>query len=186
MNRFMQALVWLRRIHRCRGFGIQSPTDYQFVREVVNEHSPYYAYSVVGLHDSWSRKKIGRLCLRVANHLQPKTIIDMAGYGEYLAAGCRTATLCNALEDTEMAARTLERNATAATLVVADVRHATPELLNLCGKDTTLILEGIGKHKRQWETVRAHNGVTVSFDLYYCGIATFNDKRAKQNYIVNF
>ena len=57
MNRW---LVWLSRIHHCRGFGIQSPTDYAFVRYVVNEHWPYYAYDQLTA-DSWLNKKLGRL-----------------------------------------------------------------------------------------------------------------------------
>ena len=44
MNQLKRYLVWLGRIHRCGGFGIQSPTDYSFVRYVINEHWPYYAY----------------------------------------------------------------------------------------------------------------------------------------------
>ena len=37
--------IWLTRLTRCRGFGIQSPSAYSFVRYVVNEHYPYYAYA---------------------------------------------------------------------------------------------------------------------------------------------
>ena len=36
--------VWLSRINHCRGFGVQSPSAYAFIRYVVNEHYPYYAY----------------------------------------------------------------------------------------------------------------------------------------------
>ena len=39
-----RAWRWLRRIKYCRGFGVQSPTDYRFVRGVINEHAPYYLY----------------------------------------------------------------------------------------------------------------------------------------------
>ena len=50
----------MRRIGHCRGFGIQSPTDFMFVREVVNEHWPYYAYTETGKDDNWLRKKMGQ------------------------------------------------------------------------------------------------------------------------------
>ena len=59
-------LVWLSRIHRVWGFGIQSPTDYAFVRYVVNEHWPYYAYEELTDKD-WLTEKLGRLYFRLAN-----------------------------------------------------------------------------------------------------------------------
>ena len=37
-------LIWIYRWRHCRGFGVQSPTDYSFIRYVINEHYPYYAY----------------------------------------------------------------------------------------------------------------------------------------------
>ena len=66
MNRLQQVFVWLSRIHRCRGFGIQSPTDYAFVRYVVNEHWPYYAYDLLP-NDAWLTRKLGKLYFRLAN-----------------------------------------------------------------------------------------------------------------------
>ena len=53
-------LVWLSRIHRVWGFGIQSPTDYAFVRYVVNEHWPYYAYEEL---TAIGRQDVGKLVL---------------------------------------------------------------------------------------------------------------------------
>ena len=32
MNLLTRLFVWLSRLHHCRGFGIQSPTDYWLVR----------------------------------------------------------------------------------------------------------------------------------------------------------
>ena len=174
----MRALIWLRRIGHCRGFGIQSPTDYHFVREVVNEQWPYYAYSVIGQDDDWLRRKIGRLCLRLANHLQPKAILDLAGYGNYLQAGCRNAKL--------YAGEAMREKAREARFIVADASQVSHDLLDSCLTGTTLLVAGIGTHQKQWATVMGQKGVTVTFDLYYCGIATFNADRAKQNYIINF
>ena len=36
MQRLRHAFVWLMRIGHCRGFGVQSPTDYWLVRYVIN------------------------------------------------------------------------------------------------------------------------------------------------------
>ena len=77
MNRIQQGLVWLSRIDKCRGFGIQSPTDYAFVRYVVNEHWPYYAYETLKAN-SWLERKLGRLYLRLANWRQPSAMLPAA------------------------------------------------------------------------------------------------------------
>ena len=36
---------YLSRIGKSRGFGIQSPWAYSFVKDVISEKLPYYAYS---------------------------------------------------------------------------------------------------------------------------------------------
>ena len=176
VNRIMQAFVWLRRIHKCRGFGIQSPTDYSFVRDVVNEQRPYYAYSEVGQGDEWLRCKLGRLYLRLANYVQPKVIVDLAGYADYLHAGCRKADINI----------NLNSNPNESVLLIARPNDVTPTLFSHCGEKTMLVVEDIGHHHKQWQDVMQQTGVTITFDLYYCGIATFNSARAKQHYIVNF
>ena len=90
MNQLTRLLVWLSRISHCRGFGIQSPTDYWRVRYVVNEHWPYYQYSETGRGDGWLRRKLGRLYFRLANWRQPQTIVS-SDYHDYWRAGCRRA-----------------------------------------------------------------------------------------------
>ena len=41
--------IWLRRAKYSRGFGVQSPSAYQFIRYVLTEHYPYYAYQPLHL-----------------------------------------------------------------------------------------------------------------------------------------
>ena len=65
--------IWITRLTCCRGFGIQSPSAYSFVRYVVNEHYPYYAYA--DLADSFPQlgkreRKLGEFYFRLANFAQ--------------------------------------------------------------------------------------------------------------------
>ena len=89
--------VWLRRLRHSRGFGIQSPTDYAFVRYVVCEPWPYYAYDTLGQGDDWLTRRLGRLYFRLANWRQPATIVTN-GYEDYFAAGCRRAAVTRRFE----------------------------------------------------------------------------------------
>lgn len=173
MNQLQRAWVWLRRIRHCRGFGVQSPSDYRFVRYVINEHWPYYAYSQLGEGDEWLRRKIGKLFLRLSNWRQPSVIIDRLGYADYLNAGCCKAQIkADADTDIEMAC------------VPADSRWE--DLLGLCNDSTLIVVGNIWQMPSFWQRICEHPKVRVSFDLYYCGILLFDKSRSKQHYIINF
>lgn len=69
---------WINRIRHNRGFGIQSPTAFFFVTQVLKEKLPYYAYKEIdniaeecGTHS----KKMCRRIFRIANYLHPESII---------------------------------------------------------------------------------------------------------------
>lgn len=172
MDRLMRPLVWVSRIGHCRGFGIQSPTDYWLVRYVINEHWPYYQYGELGENDDWLTRKLGRLFFRMANWRQPK-IIESDGYRNYLHAGCQKAVFG---ESSELIRFSLDGN----------YRSHLPYIYNKVEEDTVLIVDEIRRDKDFWKELKADERVRVTFDLYYCGIVLFDKKRQKQNYIVNF
>ena len=158
MNRLKHWLIWLSRIHCCRGFGIQSPTDYAFVRYVVNEHWPYYAYGE--LHDDdWLHEKLGQLYFRLANWWQ---------------AGCRKMRITKPLEQVEWARIDIED--------IADFYA----LLPLCNQQSVVVVENIWRNKARWQQITRDNRTGTTFDLYYCGIVFFDTKRYKHNYKINF
>lgn len=171
MNYLTRLFVWLRRIGHCRGFGIQSPTDYQFVRYVINEHWPYYAYDEFTDTD-WLRNKLGRLYFRVANWRQPTCIVDAVGAAEYLKAGCRKAHINNDTSLTEMAC--------------IPISYDYQTLFSHCNDRSVVIVQDIWKQTERWHAIEHTPQVTVSYDLYYCGIVLFDSKRTKQSYIINF
>ena len=172
MNRVKSFLVWLRRIGHCRGFGIQSPADYWFVRYVINEHWPYYRYAELGRDDDWLTSKLGRLYFRLANWRQPTTVMS-DGYQEYLRAGCGKAEFGRS---TEMIRLTLDD----------DYRERLKTICSKANEQTVLIVEGLWKDKAFWREITSDERTGVTFDLYYCGIVLFDKKRTKKNYIINF
>lgn len=178
MNRLQQAWIWLSRIGNCRGFGIQSPSDYRFVRYVVNESWPYYAYAELGGNDCWLRRKLGRLYFRLANFLQPDAIADFVGAWEYCHAGCRKAANAGTAPVGQDKSRRL--------LIIAPPDVDADQLMDAAGEQTVAVVEGVGKHPKTWKKILADQRVTVAFDLYYCGIVFFDSRRTKQHYVVNF
>lgn len=173
-------------MHRCRGFGVQSPTDYSFVRYVVNEHWPYYAYADICAKQpgmGWRERKLGELYLRLANFRQPSTIVNLPPgsplYAEYFEAGCRKSRLTHDLSEAE----TVE-------LLRMDVGSAAfDEVVAKADDRSIVVVEGIHRDRqsrRRWREMKARAEVHVTFDLYYVGILTFDSKRYKKHYTINF
>jgi len=172
MDRLLCPLIWIRRIAHCRGFGIQSPTDYWLVRYVINEHWPYYQYAAFENRGDWLTRKLGQLYFRMANWRQP-TVIESDDYRDYFHAGYRKATFG---ESSELIRITLDGN----------YRQRLASIYNKVYDDTVLIVEGIWRNRSFWKEIKADERAVITFDLYYCGIVLFDKKRHKQNYIINF
>ena len=172
MDRLKYLFVWFSRLTHCRGFGIQSPSDYWLVRYVINESWPFYQYERLGKDDDWLTRKLGRLYFRLANWRQP-TVIESNAYHDYMQAGCKRAVFG---ESSEMVRLTLD----------GDYRRDLSLIYNKILDDSILIVEGIRQDIAFWRELTEDDRVRVSFDLYYCGIVLFDKKRNKQNYIINF
>lgn len=161
-------LLFLRRIRHCAGFGIQSPTDYAFVREVIYQRTPYYAYDeldsrfpAAGKKEKWQ----ARLLHRVANHAQTDTIVyfgksipeadDIA-----LRKGCRKTSVitCDNLEELSL--------------------HASHDGVWI------IIPDIYSKNKNAWEHLQTHRNI-IAFDLYHLAIAFVDKKRYAEVHIVN-
>lgn len=63
---------WISRLWRSRGHGVHSPFAYRFIREVLCERQPYYAYEHIP-------SPAQRLLYRVAVFLQPREIAGLGG-----------------------------------------------------------------------------------------------------------
>ena len=172
MNRLKHWLIWLSRIHCCWGFGIQSPTDYAFVRYVVNEHWPYYAYDKLSA-DSWLHEKLGRLYFRLANWRQPAHMLTDE-YEKWWHAGCQKTQFVNKLERVELARISVSQ--------WDDFQSSIPQ----CDQQTVVVVEDIWRNWSRWQQIARDPRTGTSFDLYYCGIVFFDTKRYKHNYKINF
>jgi len=180
MNNITCWLVWLSRIHHCRGFGIQSPTDYAFVRYVVNEHWPYYAYDDMG-QDDWLTQKLGRLYFRLANWRQPRRMVADR-WQPYWQAGCRRTQF---VTDAGILTTGEEQRVELARIEISD-RDAWETLVARCDERSVVVVEGLWRDKRRWQTIMRDERVGTTFDLYYCGIVWFDRQRPPHHYVINF
>lgn len=187
-------LHWLRRIKYCRGFGVQTPSAYRFIRYVINEHYPYYAYDELRKElprlDSLTRKRM-ELYFRVANFRQASLWLDFCERNDviatYVGRGCH-ATQVHRITDLQQTTAD-DRIEVLRICPSAGCEALLEAALQQTDDRTLFIIEDIGYNdtaKRMWQKLLDSDLTSVSYDLYYLGIAFFDRKRYKNNYIVNF
>ena len=195
-DRVKRLCVWLMRIGYCRGFGIQSPSAYAFVRYVINEHYPYYAYNELKNENSnlsLRHRKLGKLYFRLSNYAQADSWISFRpvtnAYEQYIVRGCNK-TRVQLLQTTETFSTESISDTTVVHLSLTDNYSAFyQQIIGRLGERNMLIIEGIKRNaatRRFWKQVMENERTGVCFDLYYCGIVFFDRARHKQNYIINF
>lgn len=187
-------LHWLRRIKYCRGFGVQSPSAYRFIRYVINEHYPYYAYDELRKEltrlDSLTRKRM-ELYFRVANFRQASLWLDFCERNDviatYVGRGCHATQVRRITDLRQITAD--DRIEVLRICPTAGSEAVLEAALQQADDHTLFIIEDIGYNdtaKRLWQTLLGSDITSVSYDLYYLGIAFFDRKRYKANYVVNF
>lgn len=187
-------LHWLRRIKYCRGFGVQSPSAYRFIRYVINEHYPYYAYDELRKElprlDSLTRKRM-ELYFRIANYRQASLWLDFCERNDviatYVGRGCH-ATQVRRITDLQQITAD-DRIEVLRICPIAGCESLLAAALKQADDRTLFVIEDIGYNdtaKRMWHTLLESDITSVSYDLYYLGIAFFDRKRYKANYVVNF
>ena len=192
--------IWLSRIGCCRGFGVQSPWAYAFVRYVISEHFPYYGYAELRSRfpdATESQHKMARFYLRLANFAQPAAVYSLwqdAKENRRLAdaaflAGCRRCQLVNLDIDNAECGKVLEQRQKEKPIIVccnaAESRGRLKELLTELHKGDLVVVEDI-KCNREWQELRREQNGVLMFDLFYCGVVYVDPDRYMQHYRINF
>lgn len=196
----VRAYVWFRRVGHCRGFGIQSPWAYNMVRYVINEHFPYYAYKRLKRRFPADviRRKTGEFLLRLANYVQPAIVVafylddDAEKHSEaYLKAGCRRMEYIRMRKEDGpgILIESIQKDVKP-HIVIMDAQCIKDNVLKtisgvLCTGDY-LFIDNLNARRGIWKNILKEFQNIVSFDMYYCGLIYLDEKRYKQNYIINF
>lgn len=189
MNPLERYIVWLRRMPHSRGFGVQSPSAYRFIRYVLCEHYPYYAYAELRRkypHAGWLVRKRMELYFRIANFRQASRFVSNGSDAEvlssYVGRGCRRTRVVADVGDGEVVE-------VARVCPAGRCEEYLERLLMHTDSSTVVIVEDIAANPvagRMWRRLLDSNAVSVSYDLYWAGVAFFDTERYKTNYIVNF
>lgn len=181
-SKLKRAAGRLRHFVLTRGNGIQSPFAYDFVWQVVNNKSAYYAYD--DLHEelqtlSPPERKQAKLLFRLANFTRPSLVcLDdrlPTAYITLLKRGCATAEFAPLPQDGE----------TRRLLIVSPA----PPLPADWQTGSMIVQPGIHENRTgnaRWQQLLSMPQATLTFDLYDCGIAIAVPDHYKQHFIINF
>ncbi|MBR1712302.1 MAG: hypothetical protein IJ722_02710 [Alloprevotella sp.] len=182
-------LLWLARLSRRKGFGLQSPFAYNLVTRVVHERGEYYAYGELGRQRAGATlpERDDRLLLRLANDFRPRHCLLLGGVAAvtraYLQAGCSACRFSetpgtDGLQPEMLLA--LPGGTTSETLADALASLAPRALIVLPG-----IRDSV--HGRTlWRQVLAHPACRTSFDFCIHGIAYTDSRLTQAHYVVSF
>ncbi|MBQ7741347.1 MAG: hypothetical protein IJT90_00245 [Bacteroidaceae bacterium] len=151
---------------------VQSPYAWQFINDVLRNRTPYHAYA--DLKDqlrvlSRRDRKIAKMLLRLANHLQPATVWlpeEYKNLAPFVERGCSRAVV-----------QQTAANARCSTLV---------RFCNAEGSTAAVVVLGLNSTAESlsdWRTLQASPWTTLTFDLGYTGVILANSAYAKQHYI---
>lgn len=180
--------VWLRRCAYSRGFGVQSPSAYSFIRYVVNEHYPYYAYREFRQNMPTVDKhthKLGRLVFRLSNFWQPDFVCSFSEvYDSFVKGGCRGANIVSFDKYHLLCSK-----AHSIVILPAMAHGKINALLEHVNEKVLLLLVGRLENKlmrEAWKQLQEDVRVGITYELYYCRIVFFDHSIYKQHYQVNF
>jgi hypothetical protein len=184
-------ILWVFRMGYSRGFGVQSPSAYSFLRYVVNEHYPYYEYQKLKNESGNVNPlitKLSRLYFRMANFCQSEYWYDYKAendvYQRYVVSGCKSTSFVSFTEVDEIDTFQIARIS-----LFGDYEKVYDHLAKIANNNSILIIENIKRDKITrcfWKQVVEDSRTFVTYDLYYCGVIFFDSNKCKCNYKVNF
>lgn len=181
INKYINILF---RLPQSYGFGVQSPSAFSFIRDVVNEDYPYYAYQEMDrLFPKLDSKvrKLNQFYFRLVNYAQLASWIDFNHSSEelqrFIPVACNKTIYqsCSSISDF------YHFDIVRIKYVNKDVLN---QLLNKATPKSILIVEEIYSSKLNkdlWKSLILDNRISTTFDLLDCGLVFF-DKRPKQHY----
>ncbi|MGI6243304.1 MAG: hypothetical protein ACOYJK_07190 [Prevotella sp.] len=185
--------IWIKSWGNTRGFGVQSPWAYQFIRYVICEKCSYYAYEALSKMfpdtDELTRR-LSELYFRIANYSQARTwcfCLDQCDIkAAYVKQGCRTSRIVKCIDGCS-AEGPFQSDVLVMTLD-GDWKKFFTMFVSQLQSTSILIIEDIHVSKKAlnaWRWMQNNERTGVSFDLYYCGLIFFDKKMYKQHYMVN-
>ena len=194
MQLFRKPWIWVSRFRKRKGYGVHSPFAFSFIRSVVLETTPYYAYEeLAALHPWWVRwfhlypMECRQLLFRLANFAEPKQVALLTQdevTKKYVTAAVPKAKITPVASVAPVAPEIADF-----VFVERSRLQEAEEIAAAMPEGGMLVCEGIHEDRtalESWHRIQQAPHTGVTFDLYTYGVAFFNPALYKQHYKVNF
>lgn len=185
---------WIRlcRISHRKGYGIHSPFAFNLVTGVIYERAQYYAYGELAEKFAAEARDYPqrdlRLLLRLCNDAGPRRGIIICPENQaipaYLKRGCTACRFTTHAAVPQGDAGSIDW---AYVGTDADLADALPGLLTLASDRCVIVIRGICRTPQTaavWEQLKSDERVRVTFDLYDYGLAYFESRLNKEDYVI--
>ena len=201
---------WINRKRHNRGFGIQSPSAFFFITQVLKERRAYYAYPQLNKATKGNRRH-AREIFRITNYLQPKNCISVGAADAACAmqlakpsvqhyaflnkaelnaeAGTLLSTEgCHIIDSIEQFGTVIKEQGTIGMLYINATDSTMPLVqaaLPLTNSQSVIVVAGIHRNKRTrewWQQLVNDSATVVTYDMYSYGLLFFDKERRKQHY----
>lgn len=185
---------WIRlcRISHRKGYGIHSPFAFNLVTGVIYERAQYYAYGELAEKFAAEARDYPqrdlRLLLRLCNDAGPRRGIIICPENQaipaYLRRGCTACRFTTHAAVPQADAGSIDW---AYVGTDADLADALPGLLTLASDRCVIVIRGICRTPQTaaaWEQLKSDERVRVTFDLYDYGLAYFESRLNKEDYVI--
>lgn len=207
----MRLSDWINRQRHNRGFGIQSPSAFFFITQVLKERLPYYAYPTLDKLTGSSHNHFREL-FRITNYHKPANCISVGSAAAAcamilakpsarhfaitpaeLSDGIRALLndkKCHITETAELFPAIIDKAGDIGMLYVdayatdgADrfIRTALPHTNN----NSVIVVDGINRSKtirEWWQQLISNNATVVTYDMFSYGLLFFDKEKRKQHY----
>ena len=203
---------WINRKRHNGGYGIQSPSSFFFVTQVLKERLPYYAYPTLDKAVGGNRRKRRhfRELFRITNYHQPTSCISVGSsaaactmllarpsVNHYaiapagMTAGSQTLleeSGCHVSHSIAQLPTIIDKVGEIGMLYVnaTDGAHAIVRAaLPHTNKNSVIVVDGLNRSKavqKWWQQLVGDSATVVTYDMYSYGVLLFDKERIKQHY----
>lgn len=203
---------WINRKRHNGGYGIQSPSSFFFVTQVLKERLPYYAYPTLDKAVGGNRRKRRhfRELFRITNYHQPTSCISVGSSAAACAmllarpsvnhyaiapagmtAGSQTQleeSGCHVSHSIAQLPTIIDKVGEIGMLYVnaTDGAHAIVRAaLPHTNKNSVIVVDGLNRSKavqKWWQQLVGDSATVVTYDMYSYGVLLFDKERIKQHY----
>ena len=184
IERVRRQLALVRQLFGSRG--VQSPSVYRILSDVICNRQAYYAYTDLAAHlrrKKRTDRKIAKLLLRLSNYVRADAAIlpqDSQCFALFVVRGCKHTSIF----DSQFSIINYQKN----SVLILTAADQLPQSLQPLREGSALMVQNIYCDRaslQSWRQLAAQPWATLTLDLGLAGVVLTSTAYSKQHYIIN-